>query len=499
MSQTSRVAVLILFAMTLVIAACSKKSSPAPAPTGPTVNAATATATASLTASATWTYSSTPAFSATSTPTPTAAWTATWTLSPTVTGTWTFTSTPTPSSTPTVSATPTITFTPTATPTVTHTFTPTATSTATPSACWNYAFGWTEHNVESLMSGVVIAAREVVTTPTDFAGIAFFMEDHGFGGGEVRVGLYADNGTGANPGPLLYSSSPVSTVVGWNFVDLTATNLAPATYWLAVQMNTGMTLGYSSVSTLYRNVNATANFASGLPSNGSVWSGNTYDQYMKCAIFATTCGAAVPTYTPIPTNTITLTPTPTATPEHTYTATPTPCSNFAFGWTAYTPGSLMGGTMVLVARESVTTAVTVDSIGFLMEDPGYGAGNVRVGLYADNGSGSLPGALLASSDAFLTVAGWNVKGITPTALTPGTYWLAVQMNGGMTLGYMNVPTKGRNVNALRTFSLGLPEDGSVWSSNTFDSYMKCAIYAGTCGTAAPTLTPFPTTTPTPTP
>jgi hypothetical protein len=53
--------------------------------------------------------------------------------------------------------------------------------------------------------------------------------------------------------------------------------------------------------------------------------------------------------------------------------------------------------------------------------------NIQLGIYADNGSGTQPGALLGSSTESAATAGWNTKQLTSTVnITSGTiYWLAV--------------------------------------------------------------------------
>lgn len=53
--------------------------------------------------------------------------------------------------------------------------------------------------------------------------------------------------------------------------------------------------------------------------------------------------------------------------------------------------------------------------------------NVQLGVYADNGSGTSPGALLGKSTQSAATTGWNTKQLTSTVnLTSGTiYWLAL--------------------------------------------------------------------------
>jgi len=51
-------------------------------------------------------------------------------------------------------------------------------------------------------------------------------------------------------------------------------------------------------------------------------------------------------------------------------------------------------------------------------------GNVRCAIYDDDGTGGLPGTLLAESGAVACVNGWNDLTVTSVYLEAGTYWLA---------------------------------------------------------------------------
>ena len=67
----------------------------------------------------------------------------------------------------------------------------------------------------------------------------------------------------------------------------------------------------------------------------------------------------------------------------------------------------------------------------------YGSGNVKVAIYADDGTGDRPTTRLSHNDSSqAVVAGWNTLSIPGLAVTKGTYyWLAITTNTDSTGGY----------------------------------------------------------------
>jgi hypothetical protein len=65
------------------------------------------------------------------------------------------------------------------------------------------------------------------------------------------------------------------------------------------------------------------------------------------------------------------------------------------------------------------------------------AGHLRLGICDSTGTGGGPGALLATTNAFVPTTGWNTANvITPVALAAGTYWLAfLTDNNGLHIAY----------------------------------------------------------------
>ncbi|MFD2331634.1 RICIN domain-containing protein [Cohnella sp. GCM10020058] len=78
------------------------------------------------------------------------------------------------------------------------------------------------------------------------------------------------------------------------------------------------------------------------------------------------------------------------------------------------------------------------------------AGNVRMGVYADNGGA--PGALVASTPEFAPAAGWNTVAVSsPALLSGGTYWLAYQPSSNSLAVAYETASTGITRNATRTY------------------------------------------------
>jgi hypothetical protein len=109
-----------------------------------------------------------------------------------------------------------------------------------------------------------------------------------------------------------------------------------------------------------------------------------------------------------------------------YTATYTSEPNttpFTIGETAiFEEFDCCNGNLLLVQDAALSQAGTLHSLSFYVT---AAAGDLRLGIYDATGPGGGPGALLAQTNAFTPVVGWNTANvITPVALSPGAYWLA---------------------------------------------------------------------------
>ena len=214
------------------------------------------------------------------------------------------------------------------------------------------------------------------------------------------------------------------------------------------------------------------------------------------------------TRTPTPTATHTATPTVTGgsvTQTQTFTPTPygatetqtPPCANQAnFGVTTVGGGPYFNsGVGQITANEAVLpTSATLTSMSINVET--IGDDNViSLAIYADDGSGTAPGALIVSSgpQTMFNNLGWNRVEIPPTYLAAGTYWLCYSSGSN---GYPLVGISGsgnRLIASAAGFPQNFPGPGSVQGA-------EAEIYASFCqGTYTPgsTETPIPTITLTP--
>ena len=96
-------------------------------------------------------------------------------------------------------------------------------------------------------------------------------------------------------------------------------------------------------------------------------------------------------------------------------------ASISIGVTQILAGPDSGNANLLLAQKAtLSQAATIQSLSFYVAQA---AGTLRLGIYGT--SGTSPGALLASTNSFTTILGWNTANvITPVVLQPGTYWLA---------------------------------------------------------------------------
>lgn len=103
--------------------------------------------------------------------------------------------------------------------------------------------------------------------------------------------------------------------------------------------------------------------------------------------------------------------------------TTAPGAPFTIGETAVLSTTDSGnGNLLLVQNATLSQAATLQSLSF---DVKAASGNLRLGIYDATGPGGGPGNLLAQTNSFVPVLGWNTQPVmTPVALQPGNYWLA---------------------------------------------------------------------------
>jgi hypothetical protein len=193
------------------------------------------------------------------------------------------------------------------------------------------------------------------------------------------------------------------------------------------------------------------------------------------------------TLTPSVTATLPITFTHTSTPSETGTpAPPTPvCAGATFIGpmvSQFPPVTLTGGNVYYI----VAGAGLSGTLSMLHPDFVSSGVTATVGVYSDNSG--VPGALLSSSNPFVSVSGWNsVPLLNAVNVTGGNnYFLAIQVpivclfNGGMSSGgYLSQP------------------GGSLPSSYSGPSVSNpgwLTLYGDICPLGSPTSTPSPTPT-----
>jgi hypothetical protein len=93
------------------------------------------------------------------------------------------------------------------------------------------------------------------------------------------------------------------------------------------------------------------------------------------------------------------------------------------GETNVAPTDDSGNAKLLLAQQAtLTQAGTLQSLSFYVTQA---AGSLGLGVYDATGPNGGPGKLLAQTNSFSPVVGWNTANvIAPVHLAPGTYWLA---------------------------------------------------------------------------
>jgi hypothetical protein len=107
----------------------------------------------------------------------------------------------------------------------------------------------------------------------------------------------------------------------------------------------------------------------------------------------------------------------------TATLTVNPAANVTMGETNVMPSDDNGNANLLLAQKTtLPQSGTLQSLSFYVTQA---AGSLVLGVYDASGPNGGPGKLLAQTNSFTPVVGWNtVNVISPVHLTAGTYWLA---------------------------------------------------------------------------
>jgi hypothetical protein len=268
--------------------------------------------------------------------------------------------------------------------------------------------------------------------------------------GTCRMALYQDNG--GTPTTLIAQTGVVSGS-SWETAGIAQTNLPAGNYWIAVQSSSySWSANQSSLGYYYANYSwgsFPASLTGGVKASG-----------YQLMVRANYCPLA-PTFTSTSTPTPYLTSTPTLTPNPTCAQTPGTFGDASTtgGYSGSSAVELMGGTYVL------STAGTLNQIRFTTI--GSGVGFARVGLYANDSGTNAPTTLIVenSYDVAVTTNGTFSVDVPETALSAGTYWLAIMLRPTV-IGTGTIP--------------GIPEvTGSGYSSFLGNTWSMPTTFGGT--------------------
>ena len=162
-------------------------------------------------------------------------------------------------------------------------------------------------------------------------------------------------------------------------------------------------------------------------------------------------------------------------------------------------GDSGNGNLVPAQAAALSQSATIVSLSFYVTQA---SGSLILGLYDATGPGGDPGNLLAVTNSFATVTGWNTANVvTPVSLAAGNYWLAY-LPSSNNLGFLKQNSSGSCVYQGQTFSKGMPATFAASPSNcsptTWSFYATvepsgAAVVNGVCGSSnGATLTSAPT-------
>jgi len=119
------------------------------------------------------------------------------------------------------------------------------------------------------------------------------------------------------------------------------------------------------------------------------------------------------------------------------------------------------GNLLLAQSAVLSQSATIQSLSFYVTTA---RGRLRLGIYDATGPNGNPGKLLAQTNAFAPMTGWNTASVvTPAVLSAGTYWL-VYLPSSNNLGFVKQTDSGSCLYYHRTFG-SLPNTFSTSTTN----------------------------------
>jgi hypothetical protein len=438
-------------------------------------NTSTNTPTFTLTNTPTFTRTTTMTFTATSTITLTftisptftnviysATITPTHSVSPTITetGTWTRTLTSTPTNTATVTPTITLTDSPTNTLTNSPTNTFTDTPTNTPTNTLTFTLTNTPTNTFSVTSTI---------TPT-------------FTSTPTNTGTYTETITLTSTNTFTFTRTMTQT----------STLTLTSTYTKTERPTSTFTYTPSITETITDTITKTITYTDTVTDTFTDTPTRTYTFTLTFTETPSLTQTNTFTYTITETHSDTFTPSQTLTP----TPTETICPAGIFGNDSYNTTQICGGSSLYASRFELLQNATIQKLYVYVES---GSGMIMAGIYTDL-SGQ-PDTLYYPCVPQECMPGWNEFNISFLHLNAGYYWIAIQAQSGIRIGYTSGAPSGAGVSTSNIFgTFPDPFGDATPLTRLWSVYAKFCPDVGYLVTATitPTNTQTFTITPTPT-
>lgn len=231
---------------------------------------------------------------------------------------------------------------------------------------------------------LMVAQHTTLSQEATLQSLSFYVTQ---AAGNLRLGIYDD--ANGNPGTLVAKTDEFIPVVGWNTQSVqTPVLLPPGSYWLAFLPESDDLHVLSGWPGLSQETGRYYGYPYGeMPLTFSSSAGSGEFQF---SFYATFTVAAEP-------------------------------GTVYVGEVNVLHADAGESSNLLIAQQTqLTHTATVQSLSFYVTNT---VGKLRLGIYDDGWDG--PGALMAQTDEFTPVVGWNTVSVqTPTLLPAGTYWLA---------------------------------------------------------------------------
>ena len=279
-------------------------------------------------------------------------------------------------------------------------------------------------------AGFLLCTQVTVTQYAGLQSLSVYLTNSPTG--QFDLALYSDN---SGPNTLIVQGTAQAAVTGWNILSVAPTYLAPGTYWIACEVQSGTEVAYSAGGSTNYVAQSWGSFPSPYPSGG-VGVADSLSLYLSYCLENTPTFTLTPTFSPTSTRTPSFTPTgtptssptitwtptktstPTVTSSPTITRTPTDTPIFTYTSTATTTPTSYLTPVPTVASWPVTYpgGIAVDGNGYVYVVDGY---NTLIRKFTSlgspvtswGGSGTLPtGLAVDSSSSTIYVANGGSNG-----------------------------------------------------------------------------------------